>query len=497
MLRYLIYTIVAIMPSILHSQNIQDVLRYSILNPTGTAASVGIGSVGGSFGGDFSTMHVNPAGLADYRDDAFVFTPMVSFYSGEAKLTASVGGPLQDSKTRFGVGNIGYVSTTQRPTRKLTRLNVAIGFSRMMDFNDAVYFEGSTEGSYLDYLVLNANADPNNLNAFDTQLGLEAGAIIFDPNFGDYFSDLESVDPSTPIYKEQTITTTGSMNELNLTVAGRVGKKFNFGFHLGMPIVNFDQTKTYREEGPGDISPFENLSYVERLSTSGVGVNFKTGIQYAVTPQWRLGVAAHSPTAFALTDDFVTSLDYTYFDESTQGSVFGSSTSPDGTFRYRVTNPWRFVASTGFVYTVGDIKGFITGDVEFVNYAGGSLALDAFDADPSNTIASQQVNRDIDNQLGNAMNFRIGSEVAIQKIRLRLGLGLREDPFAVDAGNFSTDLSAGIGFRFDGFFIDVGLRRFQSSEIYYPYFDGSVSSDPRVDITRVTNNVAITTGFTF
>lgn len=500
MLKYVISIIaIGLLPALLYGQNLQDVLRYSILNPTGTAASVGIGSVGGSFGGDYATMHVNPAGIADYRDDAFVVTPMVSFYSGEAQLTAAVGGPLQDSKTRFGVGNIGYISTTQRPTRAVTRFNVAIGFSRMMDFNDAVYFEGSTPGSYLDYLVVNANAAPNNLNAFDTQLANEVGAIFIPQGEDRWESDLtfDEVGSDVPIYKEQTITTSGSMNELNLTLGGRVGKKFNFGFHLGMPIVNFDQTKTYREEGPGDITLFENLTLVERLSTSGVGVNFKTGIQYAVTPQWRLGAAVHSPTAFALTDDFVTSLDYTYFDPQIGGNVFDSSTSPDGTFRYRITNPWRFIASTGFVYNVGDIKGFITGDVEFVNYASASLGLDQFDDDPSTALATQQVNRQIDNNLGNAMNVRIGSEMAISKIRLRLGIGLREEPFIVDAGTYSTDLSAGIGFRFDGFFIDVGYRRFQSSQIYYPYFDGSVDSDPRVDITRVTNNLAITTGFTF
>ena len=55
------------------SQNHVDALRYSYLEPLGTAR---FSSLGGSFsglGGDLSSIHQNPAGLAIYRSDEIGF----------------------------------------------------------------------------------------------------------------------------------------------------------------------------------------------------------------------------------------------------------------------------------------------------------------------------------------------------------------------------------------------------------------------------------------
>lgn len=498
-MKTILFIITATLVSLtLRGQNIEDVLRYSILNPVGSAASVGVGSVGGSFGGDYSTIHINPAGLADFRDDKFVITPMLSVYNGEAQLVADPSSSDTDGKTRFGVANIGYVSTSTRPGKSVKRFNVAIGFSRMADFNGAVTFSGRTPVSYLDYLVFEANNAPDNLNPFDTQLAEEAGALIYRDDFGDFVTDLylDSIDVGTPIYKEQEISTSGSLNEMNLTLAGKAGDKLNFGFHLGIPILNFNQTKSYVEEGPAN-SLFQSLRFIEDLSTSGVGVNFKAGLQYAIIPQWRIGLAAHTPTVFALTDDFINTLDYTYTDPDSQASVFGTSTSPDGTFRYRVTNPWRFIASTGILYELGEARGFLSGDLEYVDYRSASIGLGAFSGNAIDELDSQIINRQIDDELATTINFRLGTELAINKVRFRLGLGLRDSPFEADGTDYSTDLSAGLGFRSDGFFLDLGFRRFSASQTYFPYFDGSVDTDPQVDIDRFTNNLVVTTGFSF
>lgn len=481
----------------LAAQNIEDALRYSVLQPTGTAAFVGIGGVGGSFGGDYSTMHVNPAGLADYREDKFVLTPMISIYTGEASITSIPSNAASDRKTQFGIGNIGYVSANEMYGRRLTRFNVAVGFSRIADFNSAAMFSGSNPGSFLDYLVVQANSQgPDNLDAFETAIGELSGALIYDEDNFDFFTDLDGVNLDQPIYKEQSITTSGSMSELNLTVAGNTADKFNFGFHLGIPFINFEQTKVYREEGPGfDISAFESLAFTEQLSTSGVGINFKTGIQYRILPKVRVGLAVHSPTVMALTEDFVNTMDYSYLDGATV--INGSADSPDGTFRYRFRNPWRFIASAGAVYKVGDIKGFFTGDVEFTDYSTSDFGLDAFSDNPADRNFGEQLNQQISDELARAITLRLGTELAYRAIRLRGGLGFVESPFEADSGSYDTALSLGIGFRADGFFLDVGYRRLGANSNYLPYVDPTAASNLEVSIARVNHNIAVTTGFTF
>jgi hypothetical protein len=57
-------------------QTSSDALRYSYLHPvTGTARTIGIGSSIGALGGDFSSVSINPAGIAMYRSSEFTITP--------------------------------------------------------------------------------------------------------------------------------------------------------------------------------------------------------------------------------------------------------------------------------------------------------------------------------------------------------------------------------------------------------------------------------------
>jgi long-subunit fatty acid transport protein len=486
------------------SQTIEDALRYSTIDPAGTAAMMGIGSAAGAIGGDYSTMHINPAGIADFKRSKFVFTPMISSYSSDAGIEALVGNQSSDDKTRFSIGNVGFVNVNRGSgASKMKNFNVAIGFSQLADFNEAIFFEGNNAGSILDNFVIQANGQgEGNLDPFGTQLAAEAGLLIYDANNFEYFSDLDGVPLDQPILKRQTINRSGSMNELNLTMGGNYDDKLNFGFHLGIPFINFEETKVYSEDGPGlEISPFQSMEYVEQLSTSGVGINFKTGIQYKVVPRLRLGAAIHSPTVMNLTDDFNTGLTYTYVDGA---PVPATSNSPDGNFRYRVTNPWRFIGSIATVYSMGDIKGFISGDIEILDYANTNFNLGAYSDQIEDIAFGNELNQEINNRLQNAINYRIGTELAYENLRLRAGIGLNQMPYDAEDGNsteevntFNKVYSFGLGFRVESFFMDFAYRRSTTSSGYYPYFNDSGVGNTQVNIDSRANNMAITAGFTF
>ena len=124
------------------------------------------------------------------------------------------------------------------------------------------------------------------------------------------------------------------------------------------------ETKIYEERDPDTaVVYFNDLSFREDLSTSGVGINLKLGFIYRVNQMIRLGAAVHTPTAFRLTDDFSTQFIYDYTDGG--GNTENTENSPEGSFKYRLKTPWRVMGNAAVLI---NRKGFITADVEYVDY---------------------------------------------------------------------------------------------------------------------------------
>lgn len=57
------------------AQTLEDALRYSQYNATGSARIMGIGGSQFAIGGDVSNISGNPAGLGFFRKSEFSFTP--------------------------------------------------------------------------------------------------------------------------------------------------------------------------------------------------------------------------------------------------------------------------------------------------------------------------------------------------------------------------------------------------------------------------------------
>ena len=92
--------------------------------------------------------------------------------------------------------------------------------------------------------------------------------------------------------------------------------------------------------------------------------------------------------------------------------------------KYNLVTPWKVTASASYVFReVEDVKnqrGFITADVEYINYKAASFkAADKSDAAAKDYYSS--LNKVIDNLYKNAFNFRLGGEVKFNTIMFRLG----------------------------------------------------------------------------
>ena len=73
----------------IHAQTSSDILRYSFLNPQGTARAMGIGGAIGGLGGDFTSLSINPAGIGGYWKSEFMITP--TFMSNNTRASLNSG----------------------------------------------------------------------------------------------------------------------------------------------------------------------------------------------------------------------------------------------------------------------------------------------------------------------------------------------------------------------------------------------------------------------
>ncbi|MBK7872998.1 MAG: hypothetical protein IPJ74_21170 [Saprospiraceae bacterium] len=477
------YTLVILFySSFLFGQNITDALRYSILDFGGTARAVGSGSALGALGADFSVMSTNPAGLGWIRRSEFIFTPGVTTSTTQSKfLNSSNKGLTEDNRVVFNLSSLGAVITSRPRNTDWTTVNFGIGFNRVADFNQKFYFQGASKGSIVDRFLEIANSDAA-LDDFESNIAYNAEAIYDIDGDGFYESDFE-LEPDALINREQTVISKGSISELGMSLAGSYKDIVLFGVTLGVPFVSFTEEKTYLENDDNDEVPFfDDLEYRENLTTTGIGINLKAGIIVRPHQALRLGAAVHTPTAYNLEDNYKSAMTYNY----TDGDVFFGQDSTEGLFEYKLRTPWRYIGSAGVV--IGRM-GFLSGEVEWVDYGKNRFNFDSF------TSEERMANDSIVNNLDDAMNIRLGGEVAYDIFRFRAGYGLHYSPFATD-DTVNNSFSLGFGIREQSFFMDLAYRRRSFSEGYIPYL---TSQAPQQLIDNEVNNdyFLLTFGFKF
>ena len=488
-MRHLSYIIIAVISlGTLSAQTVADAVRYSDYSPFGTAGAVGLGSSIGAMGGDYSVIGINPAGIAEFRKSVFTFTPSINTQSSDGYFTGDSNTSVNRSRSSFLVDNISFVASGENRSGKWKTSNWAVGFSKLAEFSRDVKIEGSTEGSITDRFVALANS--SGLDDFEAGIADEAQAIFLNQDDvfqSDFFDD-------DIVNKDVFLDQRGSINELSVGWAGNYDNTLNIGISAGIPFVSYSENKTYKENFQADDFS-SNLEYVESLNTTGAGINFKLGMQYRALPQLRIGAAIHSPTWYSLNDDYATSMTYQFSSDAESGG--GSGQSPDGSFKYGYTSPWKAVGSIGSIYKIGSIKGFDNADLEYLDFKNNEFDFTTDSSDPIEGSNTQEINGEIDNSLGSVTNLRLGTELAYEAIRFRLGFSLSSSPYSNDSET-SSSWSTGVGFRGEGFFVDLGYRRRSVTEGYNAY--SVPEAEERDGLANIDTNygkLVATVGFTF
>ena len=501
MKRHLLPLFLLLFATAAFSQSAADALKYSYLVPGGTARYLGAGGAFGALGAEFSTLSQNPAGLAMYRTDELMFTPSIRFANTDATVAGNGNPTLSESKSHFHFDNIGIVFNTNPGEGKWTTFNVGLGYNQLANYNQGIYYTGNGAGTILnkwfDAAAIDApSGNVDDLEPFTSRLASDVNAMYFQDNAWtyDFAGNTDAV-----IEHTQSITQSGTMNEMVLSFAGNYDEKLLIGATVGVPIVKYRLNGEYRELDPADnVDYFDELTYTESLQTNGVGINFKFGVIYKASQAIRLGASFHSPTWLSLTDNFSNTFDYTYTDGG--GSNSAQAVSPEGTSDYKLVTPWRASISGAVVFKK---YGFLSAEVETVDYSANRYNFTSDIANTANQLAETRENNAIQRQFRQTINVRIGGEAALDNFRLRAGVNLLGKPYSdyrdpddpatnVDNTGFNMAYTAGIGVRSESFFIDLGYRFRTGESTVSPY-----KKAPVVETKNNISDILLTLGFKF
>lgn len=493
------------------AQDPTDALRYSWTIASGTARQQAVGGAMTSLGGDLSSAYVNPAGLGFYKTGDFVLSPGYNLWNNKATYLTRT---ESDKRNALSFGTSGLVigngSERDRKGRSSTSA-FAFAVNRTASFGSNLLYRGLNNQSSYSHKFLeeingvrDANAVAQNypygtslaFNTFwiDTIAGGSSGNFQFKTR----------APFSTGLIQENVVESRGGITELALAFAGANHDKFFYGFTLGVPFMNYDRTSTFTEADAGtDANNFDYASFTQNLATKGSGVNLKLGVIYKPVEYVRLGLAFHSPTFYRLTDTYsasVTTNTEGYMGSQTQSSNIFTN-NQDAQFAYWMFTPYRIMASASYVLReIEDVrkqKGFLTADIEYVNYKASSYTTDP-EGDNSQSTKDylKSLNKAIDNAYKGALNFKAGGELKFTTIMARLGAAYYGNPYKDIAGEKGSrfQLSGGLGYRNKGIFIDLTYVHTMGKDVDYAYrlqsraFSGA-------SLKQTGGNVLLTLGF--
>lgn len=466
----------------------QDALRFSRFDRGGTARMKGIGNASTAIGGDLGAISANPAGLGFFNASEFSFTPELN---GSDISSTYFNQNESASKNQFNFNNASIVfHTSQRvargadPTRGLLSVNFGLSWNRTNNFYDNVFYAGkNVNNSIADMLAdqaYNTGATIKELKAAGNPLGRWG--------YEHFLVDSVGMDATGNIYQSvtklnssQALTqgTTGGQNEFNLALGTNYGNKLYLGLSLGFTSLKYNSTSEFAETGQDTrFNQGYRTFFDNNQATTGSGFNLKAGLIYKPTQSVQLGASFSSPTWYSIEDRTTLGLETFY-----QNNENYKDSKPFDR-NYNLRTPLK--VSGGLAVFAGN-KGFISADVEYVDYS--TMHLSGYEEAEDDNARIKQLYQ-------SAVNARIGGEAKLSdNVYARAGYGYLGNP-EKGIGSATTTISGGLGYRINNFFMDATYTNVSRDQKVYGYelYDGG---SPEASLKRKYNNVYLTIGFRF
>lgn len=504
MKRLFLAAILVIAAGTIYAQTPEDALRYSWLQNSGTARSQGVANANGAMGGEISTIFSNPANIGFYKTGDFVISGGLNLMNNN---TTYLGQSTKDNKASGFLGTTGFV--LGKPNYGNGSLkSSAFGFAlnRVADFNNRITYTnkgGELSRTSMADMFKEDIAKYGDSNPYGSGLAFET-YWVDTTSGGNLYSPASALAAASGLEQKQEIITNGGITEFAFAGAANINDNVYIGGSVGIPVLRYGATRRYSEQDPSEtaVNEFNNAYFDDDLVTKGIGINIKAGVVFKTTENLRLGIYAHSPTFYSLNDSYYASAgaDVENYPTLDGNNVHEVSTNDPLVFDYNLQTPYKLGASFSLLFgNVRDVqtqKGFLSGDVEYVNYMASTFRNTSDNRTTANQEAYRDLNNAIDNAYKGAVNARLGAELKFNPIMVRLGGAYYGNPYKDIAGEKGsiTQVTGGLGYRNQGFFIDLGYVHTLGKDVVYPYRLTSASFYP-ASVKSANSRILLTLGF--
>ena len=466
----------------------EDALRFSWYPHSGTARIMAVGGVMGSLGGDITAAYVNPAGLGFFKTREAVLS------AGLLRTDYSIN--YRDSKNEynknsFSLAPSGVIIGAPNRYNKTKSSAFSIAFSQQASFkNDTRYSGFNNYSSFSEQFAeefAKSNQSISDVLFSNSSMPYTAAPALFT-----YLIDTVRIngllqvkaapeyllDSGKAVFQDMNKSTRGGIYELAVAFAENNKDKWYWGVTLGIPIISYQSTTIFTESDlSGDTSNrFNSFRFTDDFKTTGVGANLKFGVIYRPQDYIRLGLAVHTPSVMSLTDtrstSLVTSLENPVKEFNASSNLF--TNGEPGESKYFQTTPWKAILSASYVFreieNTKKQRAFISADVEYVHHRGSRFQ--SYNEEPTEEEKAyfKSLNKVIKNDYKGSFNFRVGGELKFNTIMGRLGFAYYTNPYqdaALKANRMM--LSGGLGYRNNGFFIDLTYVHSVQKNVDMPY----------------------------
>jgi hypothetical protein len=473
-----------------NAQYAEDALRYSRNYFGGTARMQGMAGAQQALGADLSSLVGNPAGLGFYRRNDFSISPVFRTTSTDSKY---FGKTSNDNNNQMNIGNLGF-SLTQinqdysgnEVQKGWVSYTFAMGMNRIDNFYENKYFKGLNTNSSISNYYAEVSNDRDaryfpDSNITSTEDMAWYGYMIDFDTTSNKFVSLSNGN----VTQAQADRLEGYHNEWNFSFGANYSNILYLGASLGLGSIKYNRTSKFTETGIVDpIYGLSSIALNEKLNVTGSSLNLKVGAIVRPADFVRIGLSIQTPDYYTIDEGFITDL-------SSVSSVGSSTYTPlEYLFNYKLRTPFRYQGGIALFFKK---FGLLSADVERIDYSNNKLSASAEFSD-----FGPAQNAVIENIYQNTYNVRLGAELKAGPFSFRGGYANYGDPYksSVVDGN-RTFITAGLGYRFEEYYLDFAFINQQYNSQYSPYTLSNSDLSPIVENNHNINSVVVTFGTKF
>lgn len=539
MKRILLSSAIAMSAMTLFAQGAMDAYQFNQPDMKGTARFMSMGGAFGALGGDMTTISQNPGGIGVYRNSEIGFT--VNF-DIQNSTTESQILKTNDNQFKFLLNNVGYIGSIRLNNSVMPFFNWGFTYNKAASFNRRYSGGMNMKNSMSNYVAGIANS--NNLTVGDVSTTDHYDP--YNPNDGGFISpwiailgyDSYLINPQgrngktnwSGLWGDRTtglgnfgVVESGGIDEYNISFGGNILDFLYWGMDFGITSLRFDQQVLWNENledaqianNDGSIVTTDaNWAMTNNYFVRGNGFNYKLGFIVKPIQELRLGFAFHTPTWYAMEEEYKAFTIYDYPNTDIRPGGAETNNGYYGYNDYKFSTPWRLIASAAGV--IGS-KFIISADYEWTNYQG--MNFSAYKEWGVFDNAFYYENKDIDDYYQSTNTFRIGAEYRVlTQVSLRAGYAnvsspikqeVRDNEYTIyTAGtnpSYSMDnsinyVTCGLGFKYKKFYCDLAYVYKHRSSDWHAFTPDPYSPElpsPQSKLTSDDHQIAVSMGVKF